>query len=147
MFVTDKYILDGHTPVQVLDLYEWGEWFQSAERHVAHDFVGRVEVSTVFLGMDHGWIPNQPPVLFETLVIGGGIFDEAMMRYATWDEAAEGHQFMLRCVQAYALRLERYDALRLHDRYLRFPKPKRAPFWCPSTTFKESRRKWKRINT
>jgi len=147
MFVTDKFILDGHTPVQVFDLMEWARWYETSQevRRVALDYVGRVEISTVFLSMDHGWVPNQPPVLFETLVrFGGGIFEDAMMRYATWAEAEEGHQFMLQCVQAYAHRLERYDALRLHDRYLRFPKPKRAPFWCPNTAFKESRRKWKR---
>jgi hypothetical protein len=63
MKVDDKYILDGHTPVQVFDLMEWANWYQTADRRVAKDFVGRAEISTVFLSMDHNWYgPNHPPV-------------------------------------------------------------------------------------
>jgi hypothetical protein len=136
MFVDDKYILDGHTPVQVFDLMEWAKWYETSQqaRRVAEDYVGRVWISTVFLSMDHNWFgPNHPPVLFETMVFGGGIFDEEQMRYCTWEEAEAGHKDMVEVVQTYALRMQRYDALRLHDRYLRFPKPKRAPTWRPCT--------------
>jgi hypothetical protein len=148
MRVEDKYILDGQTPVQVFDLMEWANWYQKADRRVAKDFVGRAEISTVFLSMDHNWYgPNHPPVLFETMVFGGGFLNEEMVRYCTWAEAEAGHKDVVETVQAYADRLQRYDALREHDRYLRFPKPKRAPFWCPSTIFKEPRRKWKRTAT
>lgn len=152
MRVEGKYILDGRTPVQVFDLYEWMRWYETAEatqaRRVAKDLVGTVEVSTVFLSMDHNYYgPTHPPVLFETLVIGGGKLNEEMLRYCTWEEAEAGHQVMLALVQDYAHSLERYDALRMHDRYLRFPKPKRAPFWCPSTVFKEPRRRWKKRKT
>lgn len=130
------YILDGHTPVLISDVTVWGWWFQTTNRHVGHDFVGRVEISTVFLGMDHGFLSGQPPVLFETLVItDGGPFEDAMMRYATWDEAEEGHRFMVECLQQFAYREQRYNALRQHDRYLRFPKPKRAPAWRPYSNF------------
>ena len=49
-----------------------------------------IEVSTVFLGLDHNhW--NGPPLLFETLVFGGE-FDQEMDRYETWDQALEGHR-------------------------------------------------------
>jgi hypothetical protein len=77
------------------------------------------------------------------MVFGGGFLNEEMVRYCTWAEAEAGHKDMVETVQAYADRLQRYDALRMHDRYLRFPKPKRAPFWCPNTAFTEPRRKWK----
>jgi hypothetical protein len=134
MVVDDKYILDGHTPVQVFDLMEWARWYQTADRHVDETLIGRIRISTVFLSIDHNWYgPNHPPVLFETMVFGGGFLNEEMMRYCTWAEAEAGHKDMVEVVQTYALRMQRYDALRLHDRYLRFPKPKRAPTWRPCT--------------
>ena len=134
MVVDDKYILDGHTPVQVFDLMEWARWYQVADRHVDETRIGRIRISTVFLGIDHNWYgPNHPPVLYETMVFGGGFLNEEMMRYCTWAEAEAGHKDMVEVVQTYALRMQRYDALRLHDRYLRFPKPKRAPTWRPCT--------------
>lgn len=133
MLVDDKYILDGHTPVQVFDLMEWARWYQVADRHVDETRIGRIRISTVFLGMDHNWFgPSHPPVLFETMVFDGGVLHEAMLRYCTWEEAEAGHKDMVECVQAMVDRLQRYDALRMHDPYLRFPKPKRAPFWRPS---------------
>lgn len=49
-------------------------------------------VSTVFLVIDHNFFnsDNVPPILFETLVIGG-VLDGEGERYSTWDEAKEGH--------------------------------------------------------
>jgi hypothetical protein len=126
------YILDGHTPVPTYELMVWANWYQTAERHVGNTRIGRIRISTVFLSIDHGFDSNQPPVLFETMVFGGGVLNEAMLRYCTWEEAEAGHKDMVECVQAMVDRLQRYDALRMHDPYLRFPKPKRAPFWRPN---------------
>ena len=53
------------------------------------------EVSTVFLGLDHNWSAEGPPIVFETLVFGGPLHDE-MKRYATLDEAEIGHLEMCR---------------------------------------------------
>lgn len=127
------YILEGHTPVPCRDVVVWAKWMETADRHVGKTYVGKVWISTVFLTLDHNWYgSNHPPVLFETMVFGGGsVWDEAQVRYCTWAEAEAGHQDMVECVQAYVDRLQRYDALRLHDRYLRFPKPNRAPAWRP----------------
>lgn len=60
---------------------------------------GKVYVSTVFLGMDHG-IPSDPlrPVLFETLVMGG-ILDGSMGRYPTYDLAIKGHKEWINLVR------------------------------------------------
>lgn len=124
------YILDGKTPVPAT-LMEWATYYQTADRHVANTRIGSIWISTVFLGLDHGYDPRQPPVLFETMIFGGGELNETQMRYCTWDEAEAGHQDCVETVQAMVDRMARYDALRLHDRYLRFPKPKRAPAWRP----------------
>lgn len=126
------WILDGHTPVPVRDVRQWYEWMQTAERHVGKDYIGKAFISTVFLTIDHNWYgSNHPPVLFETMVFDCGELSEAQVRYSTWEEAEAGHKDMLEVVQAYVYRFQRYDALRLHDRYLRYPKPKRAPTWRP----------------
>jgi hypothetical protein len=87
------YILDGRTPVAV-DGLDLGEWFEKADRRVANDTLGAVEVSTVFLGIDHNFRATGPPVLFETLVFGGPLDGESF-RYVTYDEAEAGHTAML----------------------------------------------------
>lgn len=93
-----KYILDGHTPVPYEDIHGWARWFESADRHVANEYLvdaeGRtVHVSTVFLGMDHAWGVG-PPVLFETMIFGGEENDY-QERYHTWDEAVDRHQVLV----------------------------------------------------
>jgi hypothetical protein len=69
--MTDNYMLDEKgEPVIASDSIQWGLWFQAAERHVADDMIGDVRVSTVFLGMAHGWMSGEP-ILWETMVFGG----------------------------------------------------------------------------
>lgn len=88
------YKLDGHTPVPVYDIMEWGEWFNTAERHVGDTLVRvpfkKVRVSTVFLALDHRF-DEGTPILFETMIFGGR-HDQYCERYATWEEAEEGHK-------------------------------------------------------
>lgn len=93
------YRLEGHTPV--LD----EEWYKKMgdDRFVAKDrFLGDYEVSTVFLGLDHGY-GFGPPVLFETMIfrkkdpetlLGITFYAESFYidSYSTWDQAVEGHK-------------------------------------------------------
>ena len=97
--MSDKFKLEGHIPVPVDDLIEWGRWIEKANRHVAQDRVGDVQISTVFLGLDHSFGQPGPPILFETMVFGGPL-DSEMERYATWEEAEIGHKAMLERVRA-----------------------------------------------
>lgn len=83
------YKLEGHTPVQCADAYEWAHAFELAARTVAVDMVGAVKVSTVFLGMDHAFGGGKP-LLFETMVFGGPL-DQAQDRCSTWEEAEAQH--------------------------------------------------------
>ncbi len=92
-----KFRLDGKNPVPCSDVIEWGKWFEKSNRHVADTKIGDVRVSTVFLGLDHGF--GSAPILFETMVFGGN-FDEEMNRYHTWEEAEKGHAEMVRKVEA-----------------------------------------------
>ena len=84
------YILSGHEAVEVHGIVEWGRWFETADRVVKKDTVGDVEVSTVFLGMDHSF-GGRKPLLFETMIFGGG-YDQSQWRYSTWGEAVAGHR-------------------------------------------------------
>jgi len=88
-----RYILVGHEAAPEPDLLKWAKWFDTADRCVADTRRDDVRVSTVFLGLDHGF-GHGPPLLFETMVFVNGS-SEGMARYATWDEAVEGHQRMV----------------------------------------------------
>ncbi len=70
---TDKYILNEQgEPEPCHSLMSWGGWMESHrnERKVAHETIGDMNVSTVFLGLDHAW-GEESPVLWETMVFGG----------------------------------------------------------------------------
>lgn len=91
------YILRGHEVVEA-DMLESAMFFENIGARtvrktqvVATKSVEECEVSTVFLGIDHGYTENGPPIVFETLVFGGPMAD-SMRRYATWDEAVAGHE-------------------------------------------------------
>jgi len=57
---------------------------------VARSKIGDVQISTVFLGIDHSW-DNGPPVLFETMVFGGN-HDQYQERCSTWKQAEDMHE-------------------------------------------------------
>lgn len=92
------YILLNDHSVQIEpDLKKWGKWMESADRHVAKTDLGEVWISTVFLGIDHGF-GEKLPVLFETMIFGG-VRDQEQWRYTTWDEAVAGHEKAVRLVK------------------------------------------------
>jgi hypothetical protein len=70
---------------------KWGRWMEDGNRQVALDSVGGgAYVSTVFLGLDHSF-GDGPPLLYETMIFGGR-HDGYQERYATREEALEGHR-------------------------------------------------------
>lgn len=105
------YKLVGREVVPVEHLLQWAQWYETAERHIAHTEVGEFMVSTIFLGLDHGWAPyGRTPILFETMVYGPPVEEEILgkkrmmrqfldyqPRYSTYDEAEAGHHAM--CAQ------------------------------------------------
>jgi hypothetical protein len=86
------YILKGHEPVLCEDAVDWAMWAFGPEqqRHVADEEIEGIRISTVFLGMDHNFRGEGPPVLFETMTFADGGC-AVMARYRTWDEAEAGH--------------------------------------------------------
>ena len=84
----DHWVLDGHE-VRRVPLLEWAMKFEDGDsRRVAKTQVGDTEVSTVFLGIDHNFGDDGPPLLFESMTFPDQMTCE---RYATWDEAQAGH--------------------------------------------------------
>jgi hypothetical protein len=109
------YVLDadGKTPLLEEDFMAWAEWFEKSwpARRVARTDIGNVGyVSTIFLGLDHGW--HQPrPVLFETMSFIGQSHEDYFDRYCTWDEALVGHHRIVR----QALQLIEHTAVDVAD--------------------------------
>jgi hypothetical protein len=85
------YILKNKKPVKVgYSVYSTWMYAHWKERRVAWDEFGGVQVSTVFLGLDHSF-GHGPPLLFETMIFNGP-HDGWQMRATTWEEAEKAHQ-------------------------------------------------------
>jgi hypothetical protein len=96
------WILEGRKPVPLegdhkAHVLAWAAWFEDPKKRVlAHTPVTpKVDVSTVFLGLDHYFGPDfesAQPVLFETMIFGGPWSDQSYQeRYRTWHQALAGH--------------------------------------------------------
>lgn len=92
------YILDEDgNPIPEPDVLAWGRWVQeNLDRKIIEQtrIPGDVLVSTVFLGIDHGfgfgWDDVPAPVLWETMIFGGP-HDMYQKRYVSHAQAVEGH--------------------------------------------------------
>jgi hypothetical protein len=91
------YKLTKEKEVVECDLHEMGRQYENnEERIVSQNQVGNFWVSTVFLGMDHNFKEDGPPLVFETIVFpyedGKVAFNEKYMeRCCTWQEAVAQH--------------------------------------------------------
>ena len=68
---------------------------------------GATRISTVFLGLDHRFVGQGPPILFESLVFDGPYAD-LMARYCTLREAEKGHAKIEKTIME-AMNKEDYD--------------------------------------
>jgi hypothetical protein len=95
----EHYILDGRD-IKPVDLMTWARWLETnrSDKIIKQEDVGPFWVSTVFLGLDHRFGDDGPPVLFETMVFGrnadGSVnYSEVHSeRCCTYEEAEEMHQ-------------------------------------------------------
>ena len=94
-----RYILKGHTPIECPDLLTWARQLDEITRIVNKTVLKHGTVSTVFLGLDHSLSDDGPPLLFETMVFRGPL-DQTCERYATWEDAEQGHGAMVRRVES-----------------------------------------------
>lgn len=87
----ENYILKDGEPVVEPDFLIWAEWNGNIDnRRVALTEIHDVQISTVFLGIDHSF-GGGTPVLFETMIFGGSL-DQYQERYHTLEEAMIGHE-------------------------------------------------------
>ena len=93
------YILDGKKVVSS-DIQGWMKfmstprtdfWCRGKRKSIRRTKLFGVLISTVFLGIDHGFGKGKP-VLFETMMFGD-IVSDYQERYTTYDEAVKGHKF------------------------------------------------------
>jgi len=90
-----KHFILKNKEIIEIDLMTWAKWFETSERIVAKTVLNKGIVSTIFLGIDHSFIPNSPiekMLLFETMVFNSGTeLDNEPFRYSTYDQAVKGH--------------------------------------------------------
>lgn len=91
----DHYILDDNNNAIPVDLMTWATWLETDrdKRRVAHTTLpdGRT-VSTVFLGLNHNWMPGGDPHIFETMVFERDCYNEQYCeRCSTWSQALAMH--------------------------------------------------------
>lgn len=94
------YILnDAGEPIPCDDFMEWAQWFETAHRQIGKTVVGQSVISTVFLGLDHAFSGQGDPILWETMVFGGG--HDGQTRCAGSREQAEAmHAQMVAKIKA-----------------------------------------------
>ena len=90
------YALDKHEPVLCDSFLTFDLFLANFDaRRVAHDTVGDVHVSSVFIGIS----TDNRPRLFETMVFGGP-HHRYCVRAETWDECLRNHAQALRMIGA-----------------------------------------------
>lgn len=80
---------------------DWAAMFEDwATRQIGRTERDGITVSTVFLGLDHGFGAGGPPLVFETMIFGGP-HDQDQERCCTYDEAEAMHARF--CERAFAV--------------------------------------------
>ena len=109
------YILTPDHKIKVVNtVEEWAEQFENESRTVCRTAVGDYTVSTVFLGIDHNYHSDGPPILFECMIFKTmeadpgkrweGKYEDFQERYATYKEAMARHKdIILRLKAGYPL--------------------------------------------
>jgi hypothetical protein len=85
------YILnDDKSVTGPVEFTEAKDFFEDKNRFLFSTSIGKLRISTVFLGLDHSF-GGSTPVLFETMVFYGSYSDVMCDRYTTYEQAKRGH--------------------------------------------------------
>jgi len=110
----DHYVLDDDMNPVEAPFVEWAVMYAGPnhnERVIRRDEIGKWLVSTVFLGMDHGFNYRESatyrPILFETMIFYEAFhpantsrwLDKRQWRYCTTPEAVAGHDHAVELVR------------------------------------------------
>lgn len=87
------YRLNDTNEVEECDMFQAEEFLCSERKIVKQEDVGEKWVSTVVLSIDHNFLKDNDPIIFETMVfsIDAPGLDEYCARYRTYQEALNGH--------------------------------------------------------
>ena len=77
--------------IEEVDIVDWYKRKNPLSTQLFKSNFGEVDVSTIFMAMDHSFGDDGEPILFETMVFGGE-HDNYQERYHTYDRAEEGHR-------------------------------------------------------
>lgn len=91
----DRAILIDKKVVPCSDYIVWCSWWSFSNRTVKITDIERISISTVFLGLDHGYDGNH--LWFETIAFGFQN-NKIQGRYETWEEAEAGHEEVVKMV-------------------------------------------------
>lgn len=89
---------------KIPELLEWAKLFEDREYKIVQQDTtadGKYFVSTVWLGLNHEWDENKPPLIFETMVFGAKKKGDRLgrdvdqVRYSTLEQAIKGHAEMM----------------------------------------------------
>jgi hypothetical protein len=75
---------------------------EAGDNHVAQDWIKGVRISTVWLGLNHNFSLEGPPLIFETMIFsetGDLEMDEYCWRWSTEVQALAGHDQALALVR------------------------------------------------
>lgn len=119
------YVLDGKEPRRARSVLDWMRWFANTDRTVALTSIDGLDVSTVFIGIDHEYSPHGVrfhgvPMLFETAIFTTSRVVR-VFRHPTWAEAEQAHAFIVECLQdaVHRRRLDPNQAIdEAHQRWL-----------------------------
>lgn len=94
--MSNNYYLNDDHSVTPCDINRWSEQYEEMSRnntkHVGNDKIDGKHISTVWLGTNYRY-GEGPPEIFETMVFKDGTLSDIYCeRYATWDEAVDGHK-------------------------------------------------------
>ena len=91
------YILDADNRPVAADMITWARFWEADQNRPVDstDITSEVHISTVFIGIDHRFLGEGPPILFETMIFGGPL-DQYQWRYSSWDDAITGHKVAVR---------------------------------------------------
>jgi hypothetical protein len=123
-----------------ISLRKWADlWEDVAYRQVADTYVGRTRVSTIWLGLDHGFY-GDARLIFETMVFGR-YGELGQWRWSTEKEATAWHDMVVQSLRAKSPRKIKKRLLQLryggalgymrHRSYFRVRSPYLRPFSNP----------------
>lgn len=84
-----------------IDSEEFDRLFSDMDyRRVGETIIGDIKISTVWLGVNHNFGSEGPPLIFESMIFGGNDdLNECQWRYPTFAEAMIGHCKLIKLVQ------------------------------------------------